>query len=168
MAMKKMSGRPKGWWMDELAKRLAKAVKAGDTKLANELRDQMRRAGEQETLAAMGKDELQRQWGSAYTAYEKTLKELETATGANRRRLESKLRGMEAKMPELGKRQQADMKGTLDAAGQRRLRREQLRQAGGKNSREQVAKRSRKRATLRETAKKAYRDSQKGKGKGGK
>jgi hypothetical protein len=160
-----MGRRPKGY-IDDLGKLLSKAVKTGDDKLANELRQRIAREADQQLTKFKGKEQLIKEWNSKIAAYDYTKKEWEKATGARKKMLASKLRGMEERMPNVGKRQQANMDDSLMSAGERRLRREQLRQQGGKNAPQNVVSRQKKQMSAREVAQQALKNAKKGKGRG--
>lgn len=146
--------RPKGY-LDDLGKLLTKAVKAGDNKTASMLRGRIRREQEAQANKVIADRKLIRDWDSRIAAYDYTVQEASKGkTRAARKRAQSKARGMETKFRGVGQRQQANIGESREMA-LGRVRESKMRKSqGGKNSRENVAKRQQDRMKRREEIRK--------------
>lgn len=138
-------GKPKGI-IDDIGKAIAKALKSGKTDEVARLRSLQQTYMDDAAKAAIGKNELRRQWSNRAGRSLHASEAAETASSRARRlREESRVRGIQDKARSIGAREQANPRKAVEDAYDSVMKRRAKKVAGGVNAPKRVAARQKSR-----------------------
>ena len=138
-------GKPKGI-IDDIGKLITKAIKSGKTDEVIRLRSLQQTYMDDAAKAAIGKNELRRQWSNIGGRSLHASDAAETATSRARRlREESRVRGIQERARNIGAKQQANPRKAVEDAYDSVMKRRAKKVAGGVNAPNRVAARQKSR-----------------------
>lgn len=162
--------KPKGRY-DDLYKLFIKAQKAGNKRLADQLKREMDMVSRDAVTKARGLKALEKKWNKRLAAYDYTAEEaVKGKTRGARKRAQSKLRGMDRNFRSAGKKESSNMTRTLEEYSARAEKSAEKRAAGGRNAPAEQTKRQQQMRARRERIRKEIEQGKrggKGKGNGG-
>lgn len=145
--------KPKGYW-DDIMKLARKAAAAGNDKVAKDLRRKADMVAEDTLRSSRGKQRMIKEWNSRIGKFDYSVADEQQAKSVSARlREQARQRGLKAKSQKIGKKEEANVRQSLEQAAKRDDIAKARKAAGGRNNPNAVKARQKKSANARKAVK---------------